>query len=134
MFKNEADIVRLLEGLSKAGIPELPPGIDPTSKDRLTGAEMQSLLFGHELQGRRTAPELTEYRRITAMDGATSVTIGSGTRQGKIWTQAGVLCVAYPKYLTSCGVIFHNPSGAREQKNQYQFIFHEARYEFFVVK
>ena len=136
VFKNEADIVRLLEGLAKAGIPELPPGVDPTSKDRLTGAEMQSLLFGHEVQGRRTAPELAEYRRTTAMDGAATITIGSNTRQAKTWTQAGYLCVAYLdlKNLTSCGVIFHNPAGAREQKNQYQFIFHDARYEFSVVK
>src|SRR5262249_20721675 len=109
VFKNEADIVRLLDGLSKAGMPELPPGIDPKSTDRLTAAEMQSLVFGHELRGRRTAPEVAEYRRITAIDGSTTVMIGSQTFQGTSWTQAGALCGAYPKILTGCGVIFRDP-------------------------
>jgi adenylate cyclase len=134
VFKNEADIVRLLEGLSKAGMPELPPDIDPKSKNRLTAAEMKSLVFGHELRGRRTAPEAAGYRRTTAIDGSTTVTIGSRIRQGMSWTQAGALCIAYPENLTSCGVIFRNPAGTREQSNEYQFIFGPTRYEFSVVK
>jgi adenylate cyclase len=134
VFKQEVDIVRLLDGLSRAGIPELPPDIDPQSKDRLTGTEMQSLVFGRELQGHRTKPEVAEYRRTTAIDGSTTVKIGSQTKQGKSWVQAGYLCVAYPKELTSCGVIFRNPAGTREHSDEYQYIFPLARYEFSVVK
>jgi adenylate cyclase len=134
VFKKEADIVRLLDGLSKAGIPELPPDIDPQSKDRLTGAEVQSLVFGHELRGRQTKPEVAEYRRASAIDGSATVTIGSWTRQGISWTQAGALCTAYPKDLTSCGVIFRHPAGTREQSDEYQFILHRPRLEFSVVK
>jgi adenylate cyclase len=134
VFKKEADIVRLLDGLSKAGIPELPPDIDPQSKDRLTGAEMRSLVFGHELRGRQTKPEVAEYRRTTAIDGSATVTIGSRTRQGMSWTQAGALCNGYLKDFTSCGVIFRNPAGTREHSDQYQYIFHLPRFEFSVVK
>lgn len=134
VFKNEADIVRLLEGWSKAGMPELPPDIDPKSKNRLTAAEMKSLVFGHELRGRRTAPEVAEYRRSTAMDGSATVTIGTWTGQGMSWTQAGALCVAYPRQLTACGVIFRNPAGTRETSNEYQFVFHWSRFEFSVVE
>jgi tetratricopeptide (TPR) repeat protein len=134
VFKNEADIVRLLDGLAKAGIPELPPDVDPRSKDRLTDAEMQTLVFGHELSGRGTAPEPVEYHRTTTTDGLATVTIGSWTGQGRSWAQAGALCVAYPKELTSCGVIFRNPAGTRERSNEYQFIFHRPRYEFSVVQ
>jgi len=134
VFKNEADIVRLLDGLTKAGIPELPADIDLTSKDRLTGAEIQSLVFGHELRGRRTRPDVAEYRRTTAIDGSTTFTLGSQTLQGMSWTQAGALCTAYPKYLTECGAIFRNPAGTREQSNEYQFIFHWPRSTFSIVK
>ena len=55
VFKNEADIERLLSGLSKAGVPELPADINLDPKDRLTGAEIKSLALGHELRGRNTA-------------------------------------------------------------------------------
>lgn len=134
VFKNEADIVRLLDGLTKVGIRELPSDIDPQSEHRLTMEEMKSLLFGHELQGRRTAPEVLEYGRITALDGSATVIIGSETRQGLSWTQAGVFCVAFPRQLTSCGVIFRNPSGTLEDKNEYQFIFYDTRYVFSVVR
>jgi adenylate cyclase len=133
VFKNEADILRLLDGLSKAGMPELPPDIDPKSRNRLTGAEMQSLVFGHELRGRRTKPEVAEYRRTNAADGSTRVTIGSQVHQGMSWMQAGALCTAYPKDLTVCGVIFRNPAGTRDQSNEYQFFFHWPRYEFSIV-
>ncbi|MET1026491.1 MAG: adenylate/guanylate cyclase domain-containing protein, partial [Dongiaceae bacterium] len=50
-FKERADRQRFAEGLRKAGVPELPFGYDPASKDRLTGEEMKSLLFGHTIRG-----------------------------------------------------------------------------------
>ena len=53
VFKHEADIERLLAGLGKAGVPELPADVDLRAKDRLTGAEIKSLIFGRELRGRR---------------------------------------------------------------------------------
>jgi hypothetical protein len=134
VFKNEEDIVRLLEGLSKAGIAEFPPGFDAKPEYRLADEEMKSLIFGHELKGRRTVPEVAEYHRITATDGSTNVLIGAQTRQGMSWTQAGALCVAYPKILTGCGVIFRNPGGTREQSNEYNFVFHDSQYQFSVVK
>ena len=52
VFKNYADTERLLEGLRKAGVPELAWGFDPKSKDRLTGEEIRSLTFGHRFEGR----------------------------------------------------------------------------------
>jgi hypothetical protein len=77
---------------------------------------------------------VAEYRRTTAIDGSAIVTIGSRTLQGKSWTQAGALCVAYPKDLTACGVISRDPAGTRDHNNEYQFIFHRPRFEFSVVK
>ena len=133
VFKNEADIARLLNGLTKAGMPEVLPEAGSAPTDRLTAAEMKSLVFGHELRGRRT-DKPAEYRRTTAIDGSATVVVGSEALQGMSWTQAGYLCTAYPRDLTSCGVIYRNPRGTPEQSNQYRFIFHRPRYEFSVVK
>ena len=51
-FKNHADFERLLDGLRKAGVPEASFGMDAASKDRLTGAEIAAVFYGHELEGR----------------------------------------------------------------------------------
>ena len=134
VYKNEADIERLLDGLAKAGLPELPPDVDRQSKDRLTEAEIDALFFGHEVYGRRTAEEAAEYRPITSADGSTIVTIGSSVRHGMRWTQAGVVCTAYPKNPTSCGAVFRNPSGTFEQKNEYLMVYGANRFAFSVVK
>ena len=53
-FKHYSDLERVLVGLRKAGVPELSFGFDPKSPDRLDGAAIRSLLFGHEAQGRNS--------------------------------------------------------------------------------
>ena len=123
VFKNEADIERLLGGLSKAGLPELPADVNLDPNDRLTGAEIKFLVLGHELRGRNTAPDIEPYRRGVTADGSITVTFGSRTRTGKTWVQGNFLCSAYPKALTSCGAVFRNPSGTREQENEYRSIY-----------
>jgi adenylate cyclase len=139
VFKNEADIERLLGGLSKAGLPELPAGVDLDPKNRLTGAEIKSLTFGHELRGRElrghnTATGIEPYKRIASVDGSIGVTIGSGTREGTSWVQGNFLCNAFPKTMTNCGGVFRNPSGTREQENEYLTIYRLSSIEFSVVK
>ena len=134
VFKNEADIERLLDGLSKAGVPELPTDVDLDRKDRLTGREIKSLIFGHELHGRRIVPSVREYRLTSSADGSTNVTIGSWSSKGLGWVQGNFLCDAYPRSITGCGVILRNPSGTLEQLNEYQLIGRWNRFEFSVVK
>jgi adenylate cyclase len=134
VYRNESDIKRLLNGLAKAGVPELPADVDPHSKGRLTEAEIKSLFFGHETQGRQIAPEFAEYKAITSADGSTSVTVGSWSNKGRRWTQAGVVCNAFPKALTNCSAIFRNPLGTFEQRNEYLSVHHSSRFEFSVVK
>lgn len=134
VFKNEVDIERLLSGLSKAGVPELPSDVGLDSKDRLTGAEIRSLAFGHEFRGRNIAPDDEPYGRTTAADATTTVTIGTRTRTGKTWVQGNFLCSAYPKTLTICGAVFRNPSGTQLGDNEYLLIYRSNRIEFSVVK
>ena len=132
VFKNEADIERLLVGLSKAGVPELPTSVNLDPKDRLTGAEIKSLAIGHEWRGHATA-DGEPYRRVATADGSINVTVGARTRIGRTWVQGNFLCNAYPKDLTSCGAVFRNPSGTREQENEYRSIYRSGGFEFSVV-
>jgi hypothetical protein len=134
VFKNEADIERLLDGLSKAGVPELPTDVGLDPKDRLNGPEINSFAFGHELQGRKIAPEVEPYTRIASASGSITVTVGSTTTTGTTWVQGNFLCNAYPKALTTCGAIFRNPSGTLEQRNEYRSIYRWNRFEFSVVR
>jgi TolB-like protein/class 3 adenylate cyclase len=134
VFKHEADIERLVEGLRKAGVPELPTDVDLPPKDRLTGREIKSLILGHELRGRKIAPEVEDYRRIMSADGSISVTIGTWSSTGTSWAQGNFMCNAYLKNLTVCGAVFRNPLGTFEQKNEYLSIYRENRFEFSVVK
>ena len=73
-FKQQSDIERLWKGLSKAGLPDFPFGLD--AKNQLTGEEIRSLVFGHELRGRRVDPE-EPYVRTTTTDGVVHVSVGS---------------------------------------------------------
>lgn len=134
VFKNEADIDRLLRGLSKAGVPELPTDVDLDAKDRLTGPEIKFIALGHELRGRKIAPEIEPYRRIAAADGSIRVTIGSTTTTGTTWIQRNFLCNAYPRSLTTCGAFFRNPSGTAGQQNEYRSIYRWNRFEFSVIR
>lgn len=126
---------RLLGGLSKAGVLELPAHINLDPKDRLTGAQIKSLAFDHELHGRTNAPDIEPYRRVATADGSISVTIGSRTRTGKTtWVQGNFLCNAYPKDLTACGAVFRNPTGTLERENEYRSIYRSNHIEFSIVK
>ncbi len=95
VFKNRADVERLLDGLSKAGVPELPEGDDLDTKERLTGAEIRSLIVGHKLNGE-----------------------GAWLGKETTWVQGNFLCDAFPKTQTTCGAVFRNPTGTPEQKNE----------------
>ena len=134
VFKNPEDAERLIDGLRKAGVPDVPKGLDVRSQDRLTSAEIRSLVLGHEFRGRRVAPEDADYRRITDADGRTVIDIGPQRREGQSWTQSDFLCAAYPKFLASCGALFRNPDGTREELNEYVLVFGDTRYEFSVVQ
>jgi hypothetical protein len=80
-FKQRADIERLLTGLTKAGVPDLPFGYGWGSKDRLTGEEMRSLVMGHEFRGRETDTG-EAYVRSTEADGTAKVSVGSSSLSG----------------------------------------------------
>ena len=111
VFKNPADIGRLLDGLDKAGVPELPEQLDLDAKDRLTGSEIRSLILGRDLRGG-----------------------GAWIDKGTSWVQENFLCDAIPKVQTTCGAIFRNPAGTPARGHEYTAVFRFDRFEFSTIK
>ena len=132
-FKNYADLDRVLVGLRKAGVPELPDGYDSKSKDRLDGAGINTLLFGHEIQGRETRTGYP-YRRVIAEDGTSSVTVGGWSDTGSSYIEGDMLCYFWPSRGRLCAAIFRNPGGTFAQKNEYRLSIPWSSFEFSVVK
>lgn len=131
-FKNFADTERLLEGLRKAGVPDLPNGVDPKSKDRLTGAEIKALIFGHLIEGRERETG-NAYQRQTAMDGTADVTVGTAAFKMVTTIEGDFFCNWSANSGRGCGAVFRNPGGTREERSEYLFIRPWNSFEFSVV-
>jgi hypothetical protein len=50
-FRNAQDLALIIDALRQAGLPEWPFGFTADEKDRVNGAALASLIFGHTLQG-----------------------------------------------------------------------------------
>ena len=124
---------RLLEGLRKAGVPELPKGVGPKSKDRLTGAEIQPLIFGHLIEGRERETG-NAYRRQTGMDGTADTTFGTEPLRNVTTVEGDFLCSWSQTYGRGCGAMFRNPGGTLENRNEYLWFRPGNSFEFSVVK
>jgi adenylate cyclase len=134
VYKQPEDIARLLDGLTKAGVPELPAGTEPESAERMNSVEIGNLFFGHELTGRQILPEVSAYHALIAADGTVTRTIGEVVVTGRMWVQGDSLCSAYPRQLTGCGAVFRNPSSRSDATNEYILLSPFKHYEFSVTK
>ena len=132
-YKSYADTERLLEGLRKADVPELPAGFDPKSKDRLSGTEIKELFFGHEIRGREVVSG-DPYWRNTEADGSYRATIGAKSFEGVSWIEADILCIASRTRPFACRAVYRNPAGSFDRENQYVYFRDIDRFEFSVVK
>jgi TolB-like protein/class 3 adenylate cyclase len=132
-FRNFADTERLLEGLRKAGVPDLPKGVDPNSKDRLTGAEIKALIYGHLIEGRERETG-NAWRRQTAMDGTADTTVGTEALRFVTTIEGDFFCAWSQRIGRGCGAMFRNPGGTLENRNEYLFFRPWNSFEFSVVK
>src|SRR5215510_1710780 len=108
-------MARLWTGLSKAGVPAFPFGYQ--SKDQLTGEEIRSLVFGHELRGRQIDTG-ESYMRSTAQDGTCKISIGSWSSSGTSEVEGDFLCTPWDTSVdTNCTAILRNPGGSHEKEN-----------------
>ena len=131
-FKQQGDIERLWKGLSKAGLPDFPFGLD--AKNQLTGEEIRSLVFGHELRGRRVDPE-EPYVRTTTTDGVVHVSVGSSLLSGISKIERDFICTLFDVEVdVQCAAIFRNPAGTSEKQNEYVWVNPYRHFEFSRVK
>jgi len=132
------DVTRFQEGLIKAGVPELPFGFDPNSKDRLSGDEMHKLMFGHTIAG-HVLDNATNAGSIQAEDfkGGVpwSVTVSAdGSTAAYTWGDVsdsgghtrfeGNRDCFYFRDTRACAAIFRNPTGTRAEQNEYYWLHH----------
>jgi adenylate cyclase len=115
VYKHPADIARLLNGLRKAGVPEFPAHITTTGQ-RLSGSEIEELVFGRRLIGRLVRPESAPHRLETSPDGTISKTIDAEVWRGHMWVQSDSLCTSYPRLLTDCGPVYRINEGHTEYR------------------
>lgn len=132
-FKDYVNLERLLVGLRKAVVPELPDGFTPKRGVRLDAGSVRTLLFGHEIQGRNVRTG-ESYRRVTAEDGTARITVGDWTDHGISTVEGDMLCSIYPTRWRFCGVVFRKSDGTFAQKNEYLLVLQSDRFEFSVVK
>ena len=117
VYKNYADTERLLDGLRKAGVPELSFGFDPQSKDRLTGDEIRKLAFGQQFEGRLLNTG-ESYSRTTAADGFAHIAIGLETIDAPSTIEGDTICLNPSPTVAqrSCSAIFRNPGAPRSRR------------------
>jgi TolB-like protein/tetratricopeptide (TPR) repeat protein len=132
-YKQESDADRLLDGLRMAGVPDLPFD-DWNSPNRLTGTQIRSLIFDHELEGRdRTTKK--PWRRRTAANGATEVMEpGRGWGRALSWIEGDTLCRWMPREGRGCYAIFRNPEGTFRARDEYVWLTTHGSLEFSIVK
>ncbi len=132
-FREHTDIARVLDGLRNAGVPELPSSYDAKSKDKLTGDQIKSLIFGHVLVGREIESG-SPFTRNVSVDGAVSVTVGGWSDKGVARVEDDAMCSWFLTRDHTCAVVFRNPAGTFEEKNEYLLVRPWNAFEFSVFK
>jgi TolB-like protein/class 3 adenylate cyclase/Flp pilus assembly protein TadD len=132
-FKRAADRDRLLDGLRKAGLPRAPVGYDWNAKERLSGEEIKSLIFGHQTLGILIETG-DAYTRTTSADGAVNVTNGAWSDHGFSRIEGDAICSWVITRGRYCSTIFRNPSGSFQGKNEYVWVNPFNHFEFSIVK
>jgi TolB-like protein/class 3 adenylate cyclase/Flp pilus assembly protein TadD len=139
-YKEREDAARLRDGLRKAGVPELPFGYDPLSKDRLTDEEIKTALYGHTLRGKDIDTGAT-WTLVFEPDGAFTFTSDSQYRSAP--SESGriveidnrVMCWGYPTTGSrGCGTLFRAPGDAAAEKNRLLWVAHVDRILFSVAE
>ena len=120
----------LLVGLRPANLLEGRPSaqnVQLVGKTVLSGEQVRSLLFGHEIEGRSFWTG-SFWSQVRSDDGEVShagspVHPGmSGYDQGESWIEDNRLCDRWPDFdkdLAWCALIFRNPDGSLEFRNEY---------------
>lgn len=109
-----------LGAIKKAGIPEWPFGFEGDETNRLTGSEIAELMLGHRLEGKtRTGGKFSQNNNP---DGKWIWKIGNFEITGNGRVEGDLWCIKVDEGLPEreyCVPIYRNPSGSRDERNEY---------------
>ena len=113
---------RFAEGYLQAGLPGEPSGYYKiTAENRLIGGEIRKRFFGYQAAGFTMAtgkPWHIERHK----DGTATIQDGDKKDTGKSWIEEDMLCDQWDNFyegLKNCWVIYRNPEGTAEGKDEY---------------
>jgi adenylate cyclase len=97
-YQNAADMEHLLEGLRKAGVPELPPEFDPEQESAkpVTGATLRTLLSNREFETLCWSPRLNGEFQFSGDSGFTWTLRHDLTETGTSRFEDNNVCIKMP--------------------------------------
>ena len=121
-FTNHKKLDRIADALIKAGAPGKHTDYYRIFKEnRINGQEVKSLIFGRKITGISMSTGKQLWWEWTE-NGKFKVDFGSFQDEGKSWVEGDVFFIKFKKMFGGlpCGtIIYRNPDGSGESKNQY---------------
>jgi hypothetical protein len=129
-YKNSEVFERYIEGFIKAGKKDYKEGLSNYSKvqkdQQLSQQEIEKLVTGKILSGFYYG---LLWSRTYSKDRTSILAISKGDKiigksNGKIWVEGDSICCQYERYdyLKSCGDVYFNPGGNKDNKNEYLWL------------
>jgi hypothetical protein len=122
LFKDPQARERHAEGILKAGMPGEPSGFYKISiEHQLTGKEIRKLFFGRKVTGFDSTTQKQWWVERTK-DGKATTRGSDGSDSGKSWIEDDMLCDQWDKLfegLKDCWIVYRNPEGTHEKKDEY---------------
>jgi len=113
---------RFAAGLVKAGLPGKPSEFYKISaENRLKGKELMKLFFGRTVTGFVIGTG-KQWRIERSKDRSATIIDGNDSDTGKSWIEDDMLCDQWDNFyegLKDCWVVYRNPEGSLEKKNEY---------------
>jgi hypothetical protein len=121
-FKDLQVTERIAEGFVIAGLPGESSGFYKISADnRLTGDEIREQFFGRKIIGSYMVSEKPWWIE-RSVDGKATIRAGEDFDTGKSWIEEDMLCDQWDNLyenLKDCWVVYRNPEGTPENKDEY---------------
>jgi hypothetical protein len=121
-FKDLQTAQAFAEGYVKAGLPGDPSQIFKiTAENRLTEKEITDLFFGKKVTG-HTIGAGKQWWIQRSPDGKATIHDGDDVDSGRSWIEEDMLCDQWDNLyegLKDCWVIYRNPEGTSEDKDEY---------------
>jgi len=121
-FADPKKLDRIAEALIKAGVPGNPTDYYRIFKEnRINGQEVKSLLFGRKITGTAMSTGKQLWWEW-AKSGEFKLDLGVFQDKGKSWVEGDVFFIQFEKLFSGLPygtIIYRNPDGSGESKNQY---------------